>query len=97
MVLTRLIPSALLLVAATAFIVRANAIFYRILDEVNANRAASQRISFLFVNLRFGEVLSEHGKLFPIDPKRRRMKISMVVGFALLLLLVLTLVVGKYW
>jgi hypothetical protein len=78
------------------FIVRTNFIFYRILDDVNASRAASQQISFLFVNLRFGEVLSEHGKLFPKDLKRRQMKISIVAGFALLLLLVLTLAVGQY-
>ncbi len=93
--LARLIPSALLFVTAIVFIVRTNFIFYRILDDVNASRAASQ-ISFLFVNLRFGEVLSEHGKLFPKDLKRRQMKISIVAGFALLLLLVLTLAVGQY-
>jgi hypothetical protein len=95
--LARLIPSALLFVTAIVFIVRANFIFYRILDDVNASRAASQQISFLFVNLPFGEVLSEHGKLFPTDLKRRQMKISIVTGFALLLLLVLTLAVGQYW
>ena len=94
--LARLIPSALLFVTAIVFVVRANFIFYRILDDVNASRAASQQISFLFVSLRFGEVLSEHGKLFPKDLNRRQMKISIVAGFALLLLLVLTLAVGQY-
>jgi hypothetical protein len=74
---TRLIPSALPFVTAIVFIIRANFIFYRILDEVNANRAASQQISFLFVNLRFGLVVSEHGKLFPRVPKRRQMKIPL--------------------
>jgi hypothetical protein len=68
-----------------------------ILDDVNASRAASQQIIFLFVNLRFREVLSEHGKRFPTDLKRRQMKICIVTGFALLLLLVLTLAAGQYW
>jgi len=94
--LARPISSALLFVTAIVFIVRANFIFYRILDDVNASRAASQQISFMFVNLRFIEVLSEHGKLFPTDLKRRQMKISIVAGFALLLLLFLTLAVGQY-
>jgi hypothetical protein len=96
MALTRLIPSALLLVTAVVFIVRANFIFYRILDDVNASRAASQQISFLFVNLWFWEILSEHCKLFPSDVKRRQMKISIVTGFTLLLL-ALTLAVGEHW
>ena len=95
--LARLISSALLFVTAVVFIVRANFIFYRILDDVNAGRAASQQISLQFVNLRFGEVLSEHGKLFPTDVKRRQMKISIVTGFALLLFLVVTLGMGQYW
>jgi hypothetical protein len=64
---------------------------------VNANRAASQQISFLFVNLRFGEVMSEHGKLFPIDPKRRQMKISLGIGFGLALLGVFVLALVQYW
>jgi hypothetical protein len=83
---TRLIPSGLLFVAATVFIIRANFIFYSILDEVNANRAGSQQIDSLFVNRRFGEVMSEHGKLFPGDPKKHQMKISFGVGFSLALI-----------
>jgi hypothetical protein len=51
---THVIPGALLFVAAIVFIIRANFIFFRILDEVNANRPDSQQISFLFVSLRFG-------------------------------------------
>ena len=78
--LARLIPSALLFVTAVVFIIRANLIFYRILGDVNANRAANQQISFLFVSLRFGEVMSEHGKLFPRDPKRRQMKSPFVLA-----------------
>lgn len=95
--LARIIPSALLFVTAIVFIVRANFIFYRILDDVTASRAASQQISFLFVNLRLGEVLSEHGKLSPADVKRRQMKISIATGFALLLVLILALALGQYW
>jgi hypothetical protein len=79
--LARLIPSALLFVMAVVFITRANVIFYRIFDEVNSNRAANQQISFLFVNLRFEEVMSEHGKLFRRDIKRRQMKTSLRIGF----------------
>jgi hypothetical protein len=94
--LARLVPSALLFVAAVVFIIRANLIFYRIFGDVNANRAANQQISFLFVNLRFGEVMSEHGKLFPRDPKRRQMKISVGIGFGLaLLLIVFVLALGQ--
>jgi hypothetical protein len=95
--LARLIPSALLFVMAVVFIIRANVIFYRIFDEVNANRAANQQISFLFVNLRFGEVMSEHGKLFPSDPKRHQMKTSLGIGFGLALLLVFLLSLSRYW
>jgi hypothetical protein len=94
--LARLMPSALLFVTAVVFIIRANLIFYRILDDVNANRAASQQISFLFVNLRLGEVMSEPCKLFPRDPKRRQMKISLGIGFGLALLVVFVLVLGQY-
>jgi hypothetical protein len=93
---TRLIPSALLFVTAIVFIIRANFIFYRVLDEVNANRAASQQISFLFVNLRFGLVMSEHGKLFPRDTKRRQMKISGGIGFSLALISFLALALGQH-
>jgi len=93
----RLIPSALLFVTAVVFIIRANLIFYRILDDVNANRTANQQISFLFVNLRFREVMSEHGKLFPRDPKRRQMKISLGIGFGLAILVVFVLALGQYW
>lgn len=95
--LTRLIPSALLFVTAVVFIIRANIIFYRILDDVNANRAAGQQISFLFVNFRLGEVMSEHGKLFARDPKRRQMKISLGIGFGLGLLGVFVVALGQYW
>lgn len=94
---THVIPVALLFVTAIVFIIRANFIFFHILDEVNANRPASQQISFLFVSLRFGEVMAEHSTQFPTDPKRRQMKMSVGTGFALLLLLVLILAVGQYW
>jgi hypothetical protein len=94
---TRLIPSGLLFVTATVFIIRANFIFYSILDEVNANRAGSQQIGPLFVNLEFGEVMSEHGKLFPGDPKRRQMKMSLGVGFSLILIAFLALAFGQQW
>jgi hypothetical protein len=86
---TRHIPCSVLFVAAIVFIVRANLIFFRILDEVNTSRPASGQISFLFVNLRLAEVMTEHGKLFPIDQKRRQMKISVGIGFGLLLAMVL--------
>ena len=89
--LTRLTLGALLFVTATAFIIRAHLIFFRILDEVNANRAASQQISF-----RFAGVMSEHAKLFPMDGKRRRIKVCLWVGFALLLLFALVFAVGNY-
>jgi hypothetical protein len=95
--LTHLIPSALLFVTAIVFIVRANFIFNRILDDVNVNRAASQQSGFLFVNLRLGEVMSEHGKLFPRDPKRRQMKISLWIGFGLALVSFFALALGRYW
>jgi hypothetical protein len=83
-------------VTATAFIMRANFIFYRVLDEVNANRAGSQQIGPLFVNLRYGQVMSEHAKLFPGDPKRRQMKISTVVGFSLILVAFFALASGQH-
>jgi hypothetical protein len=94
---TRLIPSGLLFVTATIFIIRANFIFYSILDEVNAKRAGSRQIGPLFVNLRFGEVMSEHGELFPGDPKRRQMKISLGVGFSLALVAFFALTFGQHW
>jgi hypothetical protein len=94
---THVILGALLFVVATVFIIRANFIFFRILDEVNANRPASQKISFLFVSLRFKQVMSEHRKLFPSDPKRRQVKISIGAGFLLILLFILTIAVGQYW
>jgi hypothetical protein len=84
--LVRLIPSTLLFVTAVVFIIKANVIFYRILDDVNASRTVSQQISFMFVNSRFGEVMSEHGEMFPKDPKRRQMKITLGIGFGLLAL-----------
>jgi hypothetical protein len=93
---TRLIPSGLLFVIATVFIIRANVIFYSILDEVNANRAGSQQIGPLFVNLRYREVMPEDAKLFPGGPKRRQMKISAVVGFSLILLAFFALAFGQH-
>lgn len=91
------ILSALLLVAAIALIARANFLFYRILDDVNTTRATHQQISFLFINLRFAQVLSEHRKLFPTDSKSRQMIISLVTGFALLLVFVLVLTLSQFW
>jgi len=85
----RLVTCGLLFVTAVVFIVRANLIFFRILDEVNAKRAANEQVSFLFVGLRLVEVTSEHGRLFPQDKKRTQMKTATLIGFALLLALVL--------
>ena len=67
---------AILFLVAVAFIIKANVIFYRILDEVNAARQRSDQISFLFVGLRFTEVIGEHATLFPADRKRNQMKAS---------------------
>lgn len=83
-----------LLVIATVCITRAYVIFGRILNEVNSKRGASEQVSFLFANLRFGQVLAEHQQLFPGDEKRRQMKISACIGFALLAVLLLCLAVG---
>ena len=91
--LTRFIPCSVLFVTAAILIIRANVIFGRMLDEVNSNRAANEQISFLLVNLRLGQVIAEHSRLFPTDKKRRQMKISGGIGFALLLLVLLCLAV----
>ena len=48
MVPARLICCAAFFAAATIFIIRANVIFGRMLDEVNSNRAANEQISFLW-------------------------------------------------
>jgi hypothetical protein len=87
---------ALLFVAGVGFIVRANFIFFRILDDLNASRPADQQISFLFINFRLPLVLSEHRQLLPSDTKRRQMKISLVTGFALLLIFVLALAAAQF-
>lgn len=83
-----------LLVIATVCITRAIVIFGRILKEVDSKRGANEQVSFLFVNLRFGQVLAEHQQLFPGDDKRRQMKISACIGFALLAVLFIRLAVG---
>lgn len=92
--LVRVVPFALLSVTAIIFIIRANVIFGRILDEVNSNRGPSEQISFLFVNLRVGQVVAEHQRLFPADQKRRRMKISFGIAFCLFAVLAIFLAVG---
>jgi len=89
--LTRLIPCSVLFVTGTILIIRANVIFGRMLDEVNANRAANEQISFLFVNLRFGQVMTEHARLFPTDKKRRQLKISLGIAFGLFAVLAIFL------
>jgi hypothetical protein len=58
------------------------------LDEVNSSRAANEQIGFLFVKFRFGQVMDEHARLFPTDKKRRQMKISLGIAFALFAVLV---------
>ena len=91
MVPLRPVVCAVLFVLAIAFVIRANVIFYGILDEVNATRQGRDQISFLFVGLRFAEVMSEHGRRFPVDRKRKQMKMSIGIGFALLLVLFVVL------
>ena len=39
---------------------------------------------------------TEHGKLFPRDPKRRQMKISLGIGFSLALVSFLALALGQH-
>ena len=92
--LTRFTSCSVFFVTAAILIIRANAIFGRMLDEVNSNRAANEQIYFLFVRLRFGQVMDEHARPFPTDKKRRQMKISCGIGFALLFLVLLFLAVG---
>jgi nitrate reductase NapE component len=89
--LTRLIPCSVLFVTRTITIIRANVIFSRMLDEVNSNRAANEQISFLFVNLQFGQVIAEHARLFPTDKKRGQLKISLGIAFALFAVLAIFL------
>ena len=92
--LVRAIPFAFLLIATAICIIRANVIFGRILNEVNSSRGANEQISFLFVNLRFGQVLAEHRQLFPADDKRRQMHIWLWTGFALIAVFAIFLAVG---
>ena len=92
--LVRVIPCAVLFVAATICIIRANFIFGRILDEVNSTRGANEQISFLFVNLRFEQVLAEHRQLFAADDKRSQMKILLWIGFGLFAVFAIFLAVG---
>lgn len=91
--LARVIPCAVLLVTGAIFIIRANVIFFRILDDVNTSRAANQQVSFLFVNLRAAQVMVEHSERFPADRKPHQMKVFFAVGLALILLTFLVLVV----
>jgi hypothetical protein len=86
---------AILFISAIGFIIRSNFIFDHILDEVNTHRAPNEQIGPLFVNWRTGEIMDEHERLFPSDLKRRQMKISMYVGFALMGLMVIAVVVAN--
>lgn len=81
MVPLRPVVCAVLFVLAIAFVIRANVIFYRILDEVNATRQGRDQISFLFVRLRLAEVMSEHGRRFPVDRKRQQIKSRAQIDF----------------
>jgi hypothetical protein len=92
--LVRVMVFAVFFIAAVTCIIRANVIFGRILDDVNSSRGANDQISFLFVNLRLRQVLAEHRELLPADDKRRQMKISLWIGFALFAVSATFLAVG---
>jgi hypothetical protein len=74
----------IMFIAAVACIIKANIVFYQILDEVNANRPPNQQTSFIFVNVRAFDILSQHAALFTTSRKRKPMYLWTGVGFVLL-------------
>lgn len=80
----QLIFAVFAFVAATACIITANTIFYKILDEVNSKLPQQQQFGFLFVNLKMFGILRKHAEFFPTSQSRKRMFIWAGVGFALM-------------
>ena len=72
-----------LLVADTACIVKANVIFYQILDEVNSKLPPERQFSSIFVNVRSFAITGEHARLFPESQRRKLMYFWGGIGFAL--------------
>ena len=63
-----IVPTFIFLMGISC-IIMANFIFATIFGEVNGRRVPHEKISMLFVNIRFFEVLRLHKKLFPASQK----------------------------
>jgi hypothetical protein len=51
-------------------IIRANIIFYQIVDGVNAKCRLRRQISFIFVNFKMFDIQSQHQAFFPFTIKK---------------------------
>jgi hypothetical protein len=82
---SHLVLIAVFVAAGTACIITSNVMFYRIFDDVNSKRPREQQFGFMFVNIRFFEIMGEHTRSFPESRKRSLMYLWAGSGFALFL------------
>ena len=66
---------------ATSLVWSANAIFYKVLGEVNGKRDSQNQISAFFVDSRLFEVLSLHRQYYPESRKTLWVYLTAILGF----------------
>jgi hypothetical protein len=65
-----LVLMVVMFIAAMVCIIRANIIFYQIVDGVNAKCRLRRQISFIFVNFKMFDIQSQHQAFFPFTIKK---------------------------
>ena len=81
---------AMWIVVAICF-VTSDVAFFRIVKEVNSKHSPEQQFSWFYARLRlqFFEIINEHERLFPKSWKRRLLFLSMGIGTAVALTVLL--------
>lgn len=85
------IGAVIVLIAGFALIVIGNLIYFSLVEELNARLRPEDRINAAFSGGRWLAITNQHGREFPVSPKRRLMygcflagALMMVVAFCVL-------------